>query len=131
MTKAEELAAKAARIRQQAEASKSAAASTTESRTSVPTDLSTSELSDGPSRREVKTPATPSVRVKPVRLTVDVSPADHAALLRWCLDAASDLGVARVSGQALIRAMLRQALSSATVRADITSEVGRLRETTE
>ncbi len=105
MSRAEELTAKANRLRERqnvpaAEIVSSAVA--TEIRTSV---------------------ATAIVRVRPVRLTVDVPPADHAALNRWCLDAAAELGLARVHGQEIVRALLHRALRNPELRAAITGEV--------
>ena len=98
MSRTEELAAKAARLRDRQNAA--------ESSTSVPTEVRSR-----------------GVRVRPVRLTVDVPPADHAALARWCLEAAQELGVARVHGQELVRALLRRALADAELREQVTRDV--------
>jgi hypothetical protein len=67
------------------------------------------------------------VRVRPVRLTVDVAPADHAALARWCLDASGELGVARVHGQELIRALLHRVLHDVELRDAVTADVAAAR----
>ncbi len=106
MNKSEELAAKAARLRQRQDKAQDS--------TYVPTEAR-------------KAPR--AVRVKPVRLTVDVPLADHAALAHWCLEAAQELGVARVHGQELVRALLKKALSDPDLRQHVTSDVAALRET--
>lgn len=130
MSKAEELAAKAARIRERQ------AAAAVEPLTSGDPGLSEQASASSPhagaptnARRPRADASSPTVRVRPVRLTVDVAPADHAALARWCLDAAGELGLARVAGQELVRSLLRRALEDQTLRAEITNEVGRVRAT--
>lgn len=45
-----------------------------------------------------------------MRLTVDVPPADHAALRRLCVELAAELGVAQISGQDVLRSLIRQVL---------------------
>ena len=65
----------------------------------------------------------PAVRVRPVRLTVDVPPADHAALRRHLLDAAVELGVARVDGQDVMRALLRRYLGEEHLRRHILADL--------
>jgi len=52
-------------------------------------------------------------------LTLDVSPAEHAALRRLCGKLAVELGVAQVSGQAVLRALLRRALVDEAARAQL------------
>lgn len=99
MSRSEELAAKAARLKQQQQ--------DRDSRTSVPT--------------EVRPPA--EIRVRPVRLTLDVSPADHTALARWSLDASAELGRARVAGQELMRALLRRALADPELRRLVVEDI--------
>jgi hypothetical protein len=54
-----------------------------------------------------------------VRLTLDVSPADHAALRRLCGELAVQLGVAQVSGQDVQRALLRRVLVDEAARAQL------------
>lgn len=46
------------------------------------------------------------VRSRPVRITVDLDPAAHQQLTRWCTDAAADLGRARVPAAEVFRAFL-------------------------
>lgn len=99
MSRAEELAAKAARLKQQQHDK--------ETRSSVPT--------------EVRAPS--EIRVRPVRLTLDVAPADHAALARWSLDASAELGRARVAGQELMRALLRRALADPELRRLVVDDI--------
>jgi hypothetical protein len=71
-------------------------------------------------RRSVPTPE-PAGRT--VRLSVDIPARDHADLARWCLDAAAELGVARVAGQELIRELIRQALTDTVLQQKITDGV--------
>jgi hypothetical protein len=52
-------------------------------------------------------------------LTLDVSPADHAALRRLCGELAVELGVAQVSGQDVQRALLRRLLTDPAARAQL------------
>lgn len=131
MSKAEELAAKAARIRERQTAPRPAVSASMEpqnSGASEPAPASSDDAGATTNARESRTDASsPTVRVRPVRLTVDVTPADHAALARWCLDAAGELGLARVAGQELVRSLLRRALEDQTLRAQITHNVGRVR----
>jgi len=74
---------------------------------------------------EIRTYAAPEVRTaqaprtKPVRLTVDVSPADHAALKRLCIDLAAALGAAQMSGQDVLRSLIRRALVDEGARAQL------------
>lgn len=105
MSRTEELAAKAARLKDRQDAA-------------------------GVGSTSVATGVRTAVRVRPVRLTVDVAPADHAALARWCLDAAAELGVARVHGQELIRALLQRALRDAELRDATTAAVAATRRNT-
>src|SRR6185369_17811566 len=112
MTRAEEHAAKAARLRGL--------------RTSVPTDLSTSvgtEISTSvPTEVSGSVPTAARAqppRTTPVRLTLDVSPAMHAALRRLCGELAVELGVAQVSGQAVLRSLIRRLLVDEEARAQL------------
>jgi hypothetical protein len=61
--------------------------------------------------------------VKPVRLTVDVTPADHAALRRLCIDLSAGLG-APVSGQDVLRSLIRRALDDEEVYLQLVSDLG-------
>lgn len=53
-------------------------------------------------------PASAQVRTSPVRVTVDLPPAEHAALVRWCAEAAAETGRPRVSNQAVLRALVHR-----------------------
>lgn len=101
MSAAESLQAKAERLR-------AARSAPTEVSTSVPTDVSTS----------VRT-----VRTRPVRLTVDVSPADHAGLRRLCLELTEATGV-NVTGQLVLETLLQSVLHEPVVRQYISRSVG-------
>jgi hypothetical protein len=52
-------------------------------------------------------------------LTVDVTPADHAALRRLCGELAIELGVAQVSGQDVLRSLIRRVLIDPAARAQL------------
>jgi hypothetical protein len=59
----------------------------------------------------VSDPAPPTRAPKPVRITVDLPPGRHAALQRWCLDAAPGVGQPRVHGQQVMRALIGRLLT--------------------
>jgi DNA invertase Pin-like site-specific DNA recombinase len=65
----------------------------------------------------------PPVRTAPVRRTVDLSPAHHAELVVWCTETARQLGLARVTGQDVLRALVARVLTDETlarkIRADL------------
>lgn len=50
--------------------------------------------------------ASTRVRTTPVRVTVDLPPAEHAGLVQWCTQAAAELGMPRVSNQSVLRALV-------------------------
>lgn len=56
-----------------------------------------------PSRRPAQV-----VRTKPVKASVNFSPAEHAALVRWCADAAVATGRSRVAGSDVLRLLARR-----------------------
>jgi hypothetical protein len=62
-------------------------------------------------------------RVKPVRLNVDVSPADRAALRRLCAELEVDLGGTPVSGQDVLRCLMQWPLVDAEARARLLREL--------
>jgi hypothetical protein len=79
------------------------------------------------------TPLTPSVAAAPTdafaigrtrsprtRRTVDLSPGQHRALDIWQREAADRLGVARVTGQEVLTALIDQLLSDPRLSAEIT-----------
>jgi hypothetical protein len=107
VSRADDLAAKAARLRAAQPIS-----------TSVPTDLSTSVPTEALRSEPTEVRPIPP-RVKPVRLTVDVSPADHAALRRLCIDLADELGAAQISGQDVLRGLIRRLLVDEAARAQL------------
>lgn len=65
----------------------------------------------------------PRVKGKPVRKTVDLPPQRYAALTTWCTESAAELGVTRVTGQAVINALVARLVTDETlarkVRADL------------
>lgn len=64
-----------------------------------------------------------SDRTKPVRRSVDLSPSYHARLTDWCAETADEIGTARVTGQAVIRALVARLLMderlARRIRADL------------
>lgn len=68
-----------------------------------------------------------SVRTKPVRRSVDLSPMYHARLTEWCAEAAAEIGATRVTGQDVIRALVARLLVdqslSRRIRADLSMYV--------
>ncbi len=51
-----------------------------------------------------------TARTKPVRRSVDLSPAYHIRLTQWCVEAADLIGAPRVTGQDVIRALVARLL---------------------
>jgi hypothetical protein len=130
MSRAEDLAAKAARLRasQAPKPTTSQVAVEPESveepaePTRAPQYVSTS-VPEEPRPARATRQATPHVRTRPVRLTVDVSPADHAALARLALDAAADLGLARVHGQEIVRALIHRMFNEPDLQRRVLADV--------
>jgi hypothetical protein len=74
------------------------------------------ELVSAPRRRDAtplgENPATERPpRVRNVRHTVDLSPVEHRQFAVWCAEAAGELGVARVTGQEVLRALVVELLA--------------------
>lgn len=126
MSRANDLAAKAARLRA-AQTRPAQAPAADEPEPQAEQALEPQYISTSVSQErvpvEVRRPATPRVRTRPVRLTVDVSPADHAALARLALDAAAELGLARVHGQEIVRALIHRMLSEPDLQRRVLAEV--------
>lgn len=67
---------------------------------------------------------TPSpVRTRPVRLSVDIAPNEHTELARLALAAAAELGVVRVHGQEIVRAILRRYLNDPHLQRDVLADI--------
>ncbi|WP_155771470.1 ATPase [Mycobacterium asiaticum] len=66
----------------------------------------------------------PPARVQRTRRTVDLSPATHRALDIWQRDAADRLGLARVTGQDVITALIEQLLVDPNLSAQIVQVIG-------
>lgn len=130
MSRAEDLAAKAARLRAAQTPRPSTSQVVVEPEpvdesaepTRAPQYVSTS-VPEGLRTARVTRQATPHVRTRPVRLTVDVSPADHAALARLALDAAADLGLARVHGQEIVRALIHRMFTEPDLQRRVLADV--------
>lgn len=71
--------------------------------------------------------STASARTKPVRRSVDLSPAIHAQLTEWCAETAAQIGTTRVTGQAVLRALVARLLVdeglSRRIRADLSIDI--------
>ena len=92
---------------------------------------SPSDRVNGPS------PVTPSVAAAPTvpvaigrtrsprttRRTVDLTPAQHRALDIWQREAADRIGLARVTGQEVISALIELLLSDAKLSAEVTRSI--------
>jgi len=65
----------------------------------------------------------PSSRSQRTRRTVDLSPATHRALDIWQREAADRLGLARVTGQEVICALIELLLSDAKLSAEVTRSI--------
>ncbi|HKR52168.1 MAG TPA: hypothetical protein VJT72_21825 [Pseudonocardiaceae bacterium] len=68
-----------------------------------------------------------SVRTKPVRRSVDLSPTYHVRLTQWCAEAADLIGTPRVTGQDVIRALVARLLMDEAlarrIRADLSIDL--------
>ncbi len=109
MSRADDIKAKAARI---AEARR--AGEGQEVRRSVPQEEHPADPEERPAR---------SVRTRPVRLSVDIAPRDHVELVRLTVAAAEELGVARVHGQEVVRAVLRRLLADPALQRQVLDDV--------
>jgi hypothetical protein len=65
----------------------------------------------------------PPARGQRTRRTVDLTPATHRALDIWQRDAADRLGLARVTGQEVINALIELLLSDAKLSAEVTRSI--------
>jgi len=65
----------------------------------------------------------PVVRQKSIRRTVDLTPAQHRALDVWQRETADNLGLARVTGQDVLAALVDQLLASPELGAQITRTI--------
>lgn len=68
-----------------------------------------------------------SVRTKPVRRSVDLSPTYHVRLTQWCAETADLIGAPRVTGQDVIRALVARLLMDEAlarrIRADLSIDL--------
>lgn len=68
-------------------------------------------------------PQSATVRQKHVRRTVDLSPAAHRALDAWQSQTADRLGLARVTGQAVLAALVDRLLTDEALAEQITDAI--------
>lgn len=80
---------------------------------------------DAPRRPPTPAPTdTPAaIRQKNIRRTVDLAPAQHRALDVWQREAADQLGLARVTGQDVLSALVDQLLADPELSAHITRAI--------
>ncbi|BBX94690.1 hypothetical protein [Mycolicibacterium boenickei] len=86
---------------------------------------------EAPAPAQATTPAEPApapvnrpvVRQKSIRRTVDLTPAQHRALDVWQRETADNLGLARVTGQDVLAALVDQLLASPELGAQITRTI--------
>jgi len=83
----------------------------------VPTDPPTQRLTNIRQRLDQR------ARGQRTRRTVDLSPATHPALDIWQREAADRLGLARVTGQEVISALIELLLSDAKLSAEVTRSI--------
>jgi hypothetical protein len=72
-------------------------------------------------------PSQPIVRQKNVRRTVDLSPTAHRGLDNWQRDAADRLGLARVTGQDVLAALVDRLLADTGLAEQITQDIAQRR----
>lgn len=65
----------------------------------------------------------PVIRQKSIRRTVDLTPAQHRALDVWQRETADHLGLARVTGQEVLAALVDQLLASPELAAHVTRAI--------
>jgi hypothetical protein len=135
MSRAEDLAAKAARLRAaQTPKPQQAPTGSDQPPTEWPVEPQTTQyvstsVPEDPRPPRVLRQAAQQVRTRPVRLTVDVSPADHAALAHLALDAAAQLGLARVHGQEIVRALIHRMLNEPDLQTRVLADIEAARRT--
>lgn len=108
MSRADEIAAKAKRL---------AARDTPQATEEAAAPVATS------TRRTSGSSPVRSVRTTPVRITTDLPPVDHRELVRWCANAAAELGRPRVHGQEVVRALVARLLADPTLAAAVLDDL--------
>jgi hypothetical protein len=67
--------------------------------------------------------AAAAVRVKPVRLSLDLPPQNYRALKATCADLADELGAARVTTSEVLRALVTMVNQDPDVRRDVLAAI--------
>jgi hypothetical protein len=87
-------------------------------------DSATAEDRDNALARPLSSAAGP--HTKPIRSTVDLSPARHASLKTWCQETAVEIGESRITTQDVLRVLVARLLTDETlarkIRADLRVE---------
>lgn len=65
----------------------------------------------------------PAPRSRPVRRTVDLSPADHDRLNEWQRETARQLGRTRITGEDVLRALVARLLTDDTLAGKIRTDL--------
>lgn len=90
-------------------------------RAKAPAGASTDDTAAPRATAPIAPPA--AVRQKHVRRTVDLSPAAHRALDAWQSQAAERLGLARVTGQAVLAALVDRLLADEALAEQVTDAI--------
>ncbi|MEN4460410.1 MULTISPECIES: hypothetical protein [Mycolicibacterium] len=114
-TAADRIRANATRIKTQSPASPATTPDPTPDTTAAP-DPSVKPAETAPADR-------PVIRQKSIRRTVDLTPAQHRALDVWQRETADRLGLARVTGQEVLAALVDQLLANPELAAHITRAI--------
>lgn len=73
---------------------------------------------------ELPRAAAPVIRQKPVRKTVDLPPERNTRLAEWCTASAQQLGVARVTSQDVLAALVARLLTDDTLAHNLRTDLG-------
>lgn len=74
-------------------------------------------------RERALAPTVAKPQVKPIRSTVDLPPTRHAALKAWCGETAVEIGRSRVTTQDVMRALVDRLLTDETLARTIRNDL--------
>lgn len=69
----------------------------------------------------------PAQRVRPVKMSLELAPELHAEFVRWCMDAARELGRGRVNSTEPLRVLVRRLLVDEALAAEVREALRRER----